>query len=54
MTGCPQATLRDGEGRSVFVKVLKNSLASDNVEVSIQLKSFLPPKFLFFFLHSYL
>ena len=33
MTGCPEATLRDGEGRAVFVDVLKRSLASDNVEV---------------------
>lgn len=33
MTGCSQATLRDGEGRGVFIDVLKNSLASENIEV---------------------
>lgn len=33
MNGCPQAALRDGEGRSVFIEALKKSLASDNVEV---------------------
>jgi hypothetical protein len=35
MTGCPQATLRDGEGRSVFVEILKQSLTSDDIEVSL-------------------
>ncbi|KAG2232739.1 hypothetical protein INT48_009265 [Thamnidium elegans] len=35
MTGCPQATLRDGEGRSVLVEALKKSLASDNIELSV-------------------
>ncbi|KAG2213412.1 hypothetical protein INT47_009085 [Mucor saturninus] len=34
-SGCPQATLRDNEGRNVFVNVLKNSLASDNIELSV-------------------
>lgn len=39
MTGCPQATIRDGEGRSVFVEALKKSLASDNVEVKYLAKN---------------
>lgn len=34
MTGCPQATLRDGEGRNAFVEVLKQALVSNDIEVS--------------------
>lgn len=37
MTGCPQATLRDKEGRTKFVDVLKKSLTSDNDDVSISM-----------------
>ncbi|KAL7334523.1 hypothetical protein PS15p_200133 [Mucor circinelloides] len=35
MTGCPSATLRDGEGINVFVNTLKQSLASKDIELSI-------------------
>lgn len=34
MTGCPSATLRDGEGINVFVNTLKQSLASKDIEVN--------------------
>lgn len=35
MTGCPQATLKDGEGRELFVEILKKSLVSNNAELSL-------------------
>ncbi|OBZ81409.1 HEAT repeat-containing protein 5B, partial [Choanephora cucurbitarum] len=33
MTGCPQASLRDGEGRGLFVDVLNRALNSDDREL---------------------
>ncbi|KAI9480776.1 MAG: armadillo-type protein [Benjaminiella poitrasii] len=35
ITGCPQAVLRDGEGRKIFVDVLKQSLSSSEVELAV-------------------
>ncbi|KAF7731917.1 hypothetical protein EC973_007748 [Apophysomyces ossiformis] len=35
MTGCPEATLRDGKGRTVFVNTLKQALISKEPEMTI-------------------
>jgi hypothetical protein len=38
MTGCPQATLKDGNGREKFISMLKQSIASTNPEVIFEKK----------------